>query len=241
VRGNQPLLLFLGAAVLSDLAMGINAAMAFVFFDTYLGIGASFSLIFVTALAVSTVSLKLWEVVASRTSKRTVLLACLWLGVAHGCSVIFMTPGPLALPLYIGFLTLYYILSVGRDVAMYAMIGDIVDYDELKSGGNRAGQFTSAWMVLRKLAYALGPVIGLYIAGASGYDPSATANDASGVWGLKAANGYLPALLLAIAALLAMRYPLTQARHRIIRRGLERRATRLASAGTASRMAGETA
>ena len=232
VRGNPPLLLFLGMAGLSDLAMGVNGAMAFIFFDTYLGIGASFTLIFVTALAVSLLSLKLWEIVVRRTSKRALLLMCLVLGVAHGLAVLVMTPGPLALPLYMGYLTLYYILSVGRDVAMYAMIGDIVDYDTLKTGSNRAGQFTSAWMVFRKLAYALGPVLGLFIAGAAGYDPSAPSNDSAGVLGLKAANGYLPALLLAAAAAFAFRFPLTEARHRIIRRRLEQRAVR-ASRGTA--------
>lgn len=226
IRGNPPLLLFLGMACLSDLAMGVNGAMAFIFFDTYLGIGASFTVIFVTALLVSLLSLKLWGIVVQRTSKRALLLVCLVLGVVHGASVLFMTPGPLALPIYIGFLTVYYILSVGRDVAMYAMIGDIVDYDTLKTGSNRAGQFTSAWMVFRKLAYALGPVIGLFIAGAAGYDPSAPSNDATAVMGLKAANGYIPALLLAAAAAFAFRFPLTEARHRIIRRRLDQRAAR---------------
>jgi Na+/melibiose symporter-like transporter len=202
--------------------------MAFIFFDTYLGIGASFTLIFVTALLVSLLSLKAWEIVARRTSKRALLLVCLVLGVVHGAAVLLMTPGPLALPVYMGFLTLYYILGTGRDVAMYAMIGDIVDYDTLKTGTNRAGQFTSAWMVFRKLAYALGPVIGLFIAGVAGYDPSAPSNDAVGVLGLKAANGYVPALLLAAAAVFAFRFPLTEARHRIIRRRLEQRAARAA-------------
>lgn len=238
VRRNPPLLLFLGMATLSDLAMGVFGAMAFIFFDTYLGIGASFSLIFVTALAVSTLSLKLWEVVVRRTSKRMLLLACLVIGVLHGSLVLWMTPGPYALPIYIGFLTLYYILQVGRDVAMYAMIGDIVDYDTLKTGTNRAGQFTSAWMVFRKLAYALGPVIGLFIAGAAGYDPSASHNGALAVIGLKAANGYIPALLLAAAALLAMRFPITEQRHRVIRRRLTQRAARASRATTSLSVSG---
>ena len=232
IRRNPPLLLFLGMATLADLAMGINGAMAFIFFDTYLGIGASFTAIFMTAIFVSALSLKLWEVVVRRTSKRTLLVTCLVAGVFHGMMVLFMHPGPLALPIYIAFMTLYYILSVGRDVAMYAMVGDIVDYDSLKTGGSRAGQFTSAWMVFRKLTYALGPVIGLFIAGIAGYDPGAQHNDAFAIFGLKAANGYLPALLLAIAAVLALRFPLTEQRHGIIRRRLEQRAARAAAAAS---------
>ena len=77
---------------------------------------------------------------------------------------------------------------------------------------------------------ALGSVLEmpLFIAGVAGYDPSAPSNDAVGVLGLKAANGYVPALLLAAAAVFAFRFPLTEARHRIIRRRLEQRAARAA-------------
>jgi Na+/melibiose symporter-like transporter len=234
IRGNPPLLLFLGMSTLADLAMGIFGAMAFIFFDTYLGIGNAFALIFITAIAVSTLSLPLWNAVVERTSKRTLLIVCLVLGVFNGAMIAVIEPGPAALPLYIGFMALYYVLMVGRDVAMYAMVGDIVDYDTLKTRGNRAGQFTSAWMVFRKLTYALGPVIGMFVAGAMGYDPSAKQNDAMAIFGLKAANGYLPALLLAAAAVVAARFPITPERHRIIRRRLEQRAAREAAATTDS-------
>lgn len=234
IRGNPPLLLFLGIATLADLAMGINGAMAFIFFDTYLGIGNSFALIFLTSIAVSTFSLRAWQAVVNRTSKRTLLLVCLILGVFHGAIIFLIEPGPWALPLYVAFMTFYYILSVGRDVAMYAMVGDIVDYDSLKTGGNRAGQFTSAWMVFRKLTYALGPVIGMFVAGIMGYDPGAKHNGALAIFGLKAANGYLPALLLALAAVLAVRFPLTPERHRIVRRRLDQRAARAATASKGS-------
>jgi GPH family glycoside/pentoside/hexuronide:cation symporter len=107
------------------------------------------------------------------------------------------------------------------------MIGDVVDYDTLHTGVNRAGQFTSAWMVLRKLAYALGPVIGFAVAGLLGYDPASPHNDASAIFGLKSANGYLPALLMALAAVLAFRFPITRERHRLIREQLEQRAAAL--------------
>jgi Na+/melibiose symporter-like transporter len=234
IRGNPPLLLFLAMATLADLAMGVFGAMAFIFFDTYLGIGDAFALVFITAIVVSTVSLKAWQIVVERTSKRTLLLVCLVLGVFNGAMIAVIEPGPLALPLYIAFMALYYILMAGRDVAMYAMVGDIVDYDTLKTGGNRAGQFTSAWMVFRKLTYALGPVIGMFIAGVMGYDPSAKQNDALAIFGLKAANGYLPALLLAAAAVVAVRFPITPERHRIIRRLLDQRAAREAAAAAVS-------
>jgi Na+/melibiose symporter-like transporter len=226
IRGNPPLLLFIGIGSLSDLAVGIFSGMAFIFFDTYLGIGRFFAPIFITSLVVSTLSLKVWETVVGRTSKRMLLITCLVAGIFHGGLILLIEPGPLALPLFILYMTFYYVLAVGRDVALYAIIGDIVDYDSLKTGGKRAGQFTSAWMVFRKFSYAVGPAIGLFIAGVMGYDPGAAHNGALAVFGLKATNGYVPGLLMAIAAVVATRFPLTEARHLIIRRRLEQRAAR---------------
>ena len=91
------------------------------------------------------------------------------------------------------------------------------------------GGFYARGFAAEHLLWPLGlACIGLFIAGVAGYDPSAPSNDAVGVLGLKAANGYVPALLLAAAAVFAFRFPLTEARHRIIRRRLEQRAARAA-------------
>jgi GPH family glycoside/pentoside/hexuronide:cation symporter len=233
VRANPPLQIFLGVAFLSDLALGIGGAMFFLFLDTYLGIGASFSLIFITAVAVSTVALKPWQMLLRRTSKRNLLIVSTGGMVLWGLLIFFLEPASWALPAYIGYMALYYTLSAGRDVALYAIIGDIVDYGEWRSGTNRAGEFTSAWMVIRKLTYAMGPAIGFLIAGIAGYEAGATANDSTAILGLKAANGYLPALLLALATWLALRYPLTSEKHRAIQRRLAQRTARAGRAPTA--------
>ena len=226
VRDNKPMLLFLGIAGLADLAMGIGGAMFFLFFDTYLGLGASFSVIFISSIALSIVSLKVWEIVIKRTSKKRLLIICLAGGVLQGASIIFLEPGPYILPLFICFLGAYYVLGAGRDVALYAMVGDIVDYDSWRSGGHRAGLFSSAWLVLRKLTYAIGPGIGFFIAGVLGYNPASDSNEALGILGLKIANGYLPAILLTLALALAFYFPITPERHRAIRRRLQRRDSR---------------
>jgi Na+/melibiose symporter-like transporter len=234
VAGNRPLQVFLGVAFLSDLALGIGGAMFFLFLDTYLGIGASFSVIFITAIVVATVSLKGWQWLLQRSSKRALLIASTGGMVLWGAAIFLLVPGEWAMPAYIAYMSLYYALSAGRDVALYAIIGDIVDYGELRTGVNRGGEFTAAWMVIRKLTFALGPAIGFLIAGIAGYEPGAASNDATGILGLKAANGYIPALLFAAATWLALRYPLTADRHRTIRRRLEQRTARAARPDTAA-------
>ncbi|MCZ8130769.1 MAG: MFS transporter [Steroidobacteraceae bacterium] len=228
VKGNRPLQAFLAIVFFSDLAIGVGSATFFIFLDTYLGIGASFSLIFITAVAVGTVALKPWQLLLARTSKRTLLLASTGGLVLWGASVVLLVPGEWILPAYIAYMAALYTLQAGRDVALYALIGDIVDHGELRSRANLAGQFTSAWMVIRKFTTAIGPAIGFFITGIAGYDPAAAQNDATAIFGLKAANGYLPALLFLVAAILAIRFGLTPARHRIIARRLAQRAARAA-------------
>ena len=226
IRVNRPFQLFLTVAFLSDFAVGCMTALFFLFFDTYLGVGESFTAIFLTAIVVSTLSLKLWQHLLKRTSKTRVLLVGLVGGAIAGATIALLQPGPNALAFFIGFMALFYTLGVARDVALYAIFGDIVDYDSWKSNGNRAGIYSSAWMVLRKIAYAAAPAFAFLVAGLFGFDPSAGSQSEMAIFGLKAANGYLPALFLTAAALLAAMFPITRARHRIIRRRLEQRSLR---------------
>jgi Na+/melibiose symporter-like transporter len=222
IRANRPFQLFLFVAFLSDFAVGCMTALFFLFFDTYLGVGSSFTAIFLTAVVVSTVSLKLWQLLLQRTSKTGVLIVGLTGGAIVGAMIAFLSPGPNALVLFIAYMSLFYTLGVARDVALYAIFGDIVDYDCWKSKGNRAGLYSSAWMVLRKIAYATAPAFAFLVAGLFGFDPSAVSQSDLAIFGLKAANGYLPALFLIAAVFLAAMFPITKARHQIIRRRLER-------------------
>lgn len=226
IRANRPFQLFLSVAFLSDFAVGCMTALFFLFFDIYLGVGASFTAIFLTAIVVSTLSLKLWQHLLKRTSKTGVLLVGLGGGAIVGALIAVLAPGPNALAFFIGYMALFYTFSVARDVALYAIFGDIIDYDIWKSNGSRAGLYSSAWMVLRKIAYATAPAFAFLIAGLFGFDPSADSQSDLAIFGLKAANGYLPAIFLIAAVFLAAMFPITKARHQIIRRRLEQRSLR---------------
>ena len=231
IRGNRPLTIFLGVCFLSDFALGCFQALFFLFFDSYLGLGTSFTLIFLSAIIVSTFSLRGWQVLVKRTSKNRLLVISLAATVLHGLLIALLEPGPYALPVFITYLAAFYALQAGRDAALYAIFGDVVDYDTLHTGENRAGQFSAAWMILRKIGYAVAPAVAFFVAGIAGYDPSGTSAQSDlAVFGLKAANGYLPALFMAAALILALRFPLTASVHADIRRQLDERA-----AGSAAR------
>ena len=224
IRDNRPFALFLGIGFLSDFALGCFQALFFLFFDSYLGLGTSFTLIFLSALTVSVFSLRGWQVLVKRTSKNRLLVISLAATVVHGMLIALLEPGPYALPVFIAYLAAFYALQAGRDAALYAIFGDVVDYDTLRTGENRAGQFSAAWMILRKIGYAVAPAVAFFVAGVAGYDPSGSTQTNLGIFGLKAANGYVPALFMLGALMLALRFPLTASVHADIRRQLAERA-----------------
>ena len=226
IKANRPFQIFLGVALLSDMAGGFMGAMFFLFFDTYLKIGQHFTLMHLVAIGLSLVSLQLWKYFLQRTSKSTVLVASMAGAALGGALIALLEPGPNALVHFIIYLSLFFIMQIGREVALYSIFGDIIDYDKWKSAGVRAGIYSSAWMMLRKIALALSGALAFLIAGVIGFDPSASSFSETAIFGLKATNGYIPAILFLAAMFLAAQFPLTKARHRIIQRKLEQRALR---------------
>ena len=66
----------------------------------------------------------------------------------------------------------------------YAMAADVIDLDSARTGKRQGGAYFSIWTMTRKLAYALGLVVGLY--------------------------SIVPALFKFIAIPMLWRYPLTE-------------------------------
>lgn len=226
IRANRPFQIFLAIALLSDFGGGFMGAMFFLFFDSYLNIGEYFTLMHIIAIGLALASLQLWQLVLKRTSKSAVLVGGMAGAALVGALIAPLGPGPNALLYFIAYLSLFFIMQMGREVALYAIFGDLIDYDSWKSNGERAGIYTSAWMMLRKIAIAVSGALAFMIAGLIGFDPADSAFSQQAIFGLKASNGYIPAVFFLGATILAVMFPLTKAKHRIIQRRLEQRAKR---------------
>jgi Na+/melibiose symporter-like transporter len=127
------------------------------------------------------------------------------------------------------YLALSFVLYIGTvlaDMTPQAMIGDLVDYDLMRTGVNRAGQYVAVLTFVRKATFGLGASLSIFIAGSFGFEPGKAPYATEAVFGLKLAGFWLPALLFGAAALLMWRYPLTGARHGVVRRRNARRAER---------------
>jgi Na+/melibiose symporter-like transporter len=108
-------------------------------------------------------------------------------------------------------------------IAMPTIMGDIVDKDELETGKNRAGQYSALQTLLAKFAAAASGPIALVIVGLFGFQPGAAANSESAIFGLRLVNNLLPTILVLPGVILLWRFPLNDARHRVIEAELRAR------------------
>jgi Na+/melibiose symporter-like transporter len=111
-------------------------------------------------------------------------------------------------------------------VAQPAILADVVDYDTLKTGENRSGQYYALLNLVFKANFAVGGAIALYTLELFGFDATQTAHDATATLGIKFAFGGLPAISIIIGIVFIVLFPLDARRHDIIRRRLESLAAR---------------
>jgi Na+/melibiose symporter-like transporter len=105
--------------------------------------------------------------------------------------------------------------SIGALSALpYAMAADVVDVDEAQTGKRQGGAYFSIWLMVRKLAYALGLLIGTNLVVIFGFDsladPLNTTNTAFALFMLACTYSVIPAIFKFIAIPLLWNYSLTE-------------------------------
>lgn len=187
----------------------------------WLGRKSDISGVLLTMLVVVVVSLPFWFRVSLHTDKHRVfvfgagwfaLMLCL-LGAAQ--------PGWPRWMLFVaaGLLGVGYAIS---DLMPWAMLGEVIDEDELRTGERREGLYTGVFTFLRKAGGASAYALAGFALSAAGYDADAGSSpEAKQV--IRLITSLVPAFFLALAVLLAFRYPLSRLRHAEIRRVLDAR------------------
>lgn len=107
--------------------------------------------------------------------------------------------------------------SIGALSALpYAMAADVVDLDAARTGKRRGGAYFSLWLMVRKLAYALGLLVGantvIWFGFDSLADPLDTTNTPFALLMLAVTYSVIPAIFKFVAMPLLWRYPLTEER-----------------------------
>ena len=226
---NKPMRLFAVILLSSWLSSGMVAGLYYFFVSAYLLIPAKFGHIGLAVAAIGFFSASLWGWIGSKIGKHRVLAICNLSTVLSLIAMGLIRPGANA---FIALLTIFCLASLftaGSTVGYYALMGDIVDYDELKTGSNKAGNYFALITLFQKIGLGAGAGVALLITSLFGFDPNSV-NEGMALTGFFVAFIGIPVVLNLAAFVLALLFPITEARHQVIRKRLDSRAVRAAVA-----------
>lgn len=218
LAGNRPFTRLIAAWFLNGLANGIPAALFLIYLEHGLGAGSETRALFILGyFAAAVAAIPLWSAISRRTGKHRAWCVAMIAAVSAFVLVPFIPQGD-----FLAFAAVCAVTgaALGADLALPPAIqADVVDYDRWRSGRDRAGIQFALWGMSTKLALAA--AIGLALPGleAAGFSQSSP-EDGRGA--LLAIYSLVPAAIKVVAIAIVWRFPLTEARHAIIRRRLER-------------------
>ena len=227
IKSNRPFQVFMLINFTAGLSIGITSALGFLVFDVYLGIGDKFAQLMIPSAIVGFLSLPLWLKITNIIGKTRALAISGLMGPAISISLIFIEPGPGAFWPYL-IISLVQMLVFGAfSVVPLPILADVIDYDILKTGTNRAGQYLSTLTLLLKFNGAIGGAVAFYLLGLFGFEVTKAVQTPTAVKGLLFTFIAVPLILGVINAFLAWNFPINKHRQTIIRKRIEQRAQRI--------------
>lgn len=228
IRFNRPLRIYVASAVLNGLSDGLFTAVVFVFQAIYMGYARQMWLILIVYIGANFLALPVWEQIALRIGKHRAWAIGLALTAICYPPMALLKPGPASfIPMLILVALAGATYSIAN-VATPAVLGDVVDYETLKSRSGKAGSLFALQALISKFNIAVGAGLGFLIIGFFGFDATQTAHTPKAIFGLQLAHLYLPSALKFVAIGLIWRFPLDQRTQSIIRRRLDQLAARAA-------------
>ena len=205
--------LVIGSVALTGLAFGTSSAVFVFFYTTVKSIPTeNFSLLLIIAFIVMIAASPFWAWLGNRIGKHRALALGGIGGSTFYLTAYLVPPGNMAL------MTAAFVLNgfanCAGEVMSRAMMADASDEDRLQSGNDRTGMLFALLAIAIKLgqAFAIGLVfVTLDIIGFKA--AAGTANSTGALSGVAFLACLLPAAFQFGAAMLALRYPLTAARH----------------------------
>lgn len=224
VKVNKPFVRYAFTRLSDMIGLGVWLAAFFIFTDTYLGIGDKFAYLLLTAWLTRVLVAPLWLRLFFHFGKNRVWAASSFLSALIGPLALLVTPGTGAfVPMLIFAFALGFV-ETGGAFAPRAVFGDVVDYDTLKTGSNKAGSYYAIEGLMQKAALAIGGSIGFYLLSAYEFDVSG-GNSAQQNMGLFLAFAVVPPVLRTMAGLTIWGFPINSRRQGIIKRRIESRAS----------------
>lgn len=227
IRSNKPFLLVCGIYLCSWLAMQFTATVLPFYTQSWMRLPAqTFQLLALTVQATALCLIPVWGWLSVRWGKKPVYFAGMsfWLAAQAGLLVLQPGAGPILF-------VMAFVAGFGISVCYLipnAMLPDVIEFDELKTGQRREGIYYGFCVFLQKVALAIGTfLVGQMLAWA-GYisstgDQSTPEQPDAALWVIRLAIGPLPALALILGMILTAFYPITKESHRRVVEELDAR------------------
>lgn len=225
LRKNRVMWLFICITLSAGLAQGAFVSLQFIYISSYLQLGAYISLLGVAQFSIHLASIPVWLFFVRRYGKHLPWALSSFAMAVTAPVLLILPPGQASLVPMVAISIVAGFLSASNAVSPQSILADIIDYDTLKTGVNRAGNYFAFLTFLSKATTGFGSGIGLMIVGVFGFTPGAE-NSALATNAFLAVIAVGPALLGIITGLLILQYPLGQRSQEIIRKRIEQRAAR---------------
>lgn len=223
VRQNRPFWLFVAVLLFIGAALGMLGTCIVLYMDSYLKLGDKIPHVMIANMIALLVSIPVWVKVVYRFGKHQALaLSCL-LNIVVFPLILLVPPGQDSFLPFLGWMLMIGLSGGATTVVPMAILGDIIDYDTLKSGANRAGNYFALMGFVQKAAAAIGGGTAFFMLSYFAFDAKAADQTPTAIFGLQITMVGFPMIITALAIFLVLKFPLDARRHDIIRRRLDQR------------------
>lgn len=227
VFGNRPFRLGATVYLLTFSTVDIVVTVMVWFLIFYVRVDRGWdSLILALVLGIAFVTMPLTVKVTHRLGKRNAYIGSM---AIFAVALIIMSQVPPGGQNYLIAAAMVAGLGYGAaNVIPWAMVADVVEADELKTGKRREGIYAGYLVFFRKMATAVTLFLVTQILAFTGFQAGTTGGQyfeqpESALLALRVLVGIVPGLMLAMAIIVAWRYPLDRITHEAMRHELARR------------------
>lgn len=217
VFSNGPFRHFLLIFVLAGFGQGMFYGAVYLFVDSVLHLRLYFPFVLLADAVCTFVAVPLWYRLIARLEKHRAWSIGMIGSALVVAAMFFVTPGSAGLAMLLMLVILRAAMGAVIYVAPHALLGDVVDYDILRSRSNRAGNYHALMALVTKANGAAGGGLALVLVGLCGFKAGAE-NAPAAIAGFKLAVLVLSSVIVAGSGLAAWLFPLGRRRHDIVRR-----------------------
>jgi GPH family glycoside/pentoside/hexuronide:cation symporter len=223
VSRNRPFIILIISYTIAAIGSNLPATLILYYVEYVLQsqlADAFLMLYFVTGI----LFLPAWIKLSGRIGKKAAWLTSMAINTGAFIGVFFLGPGDAHI---YGILVFLSGIGFGATLALPSAIqADVIDYDELRCGQRREGQYIGLWSIAKKFAAAIGVGAGLSILGVAGYTPN-EAQTAQVQLTLRILYALVPSVCNILAFIIVLAYPISGRVHAQIRAAVaERKAGR---------------